>query len=132
MRSRLVCALVPLHAQPVENVVVVGYPDVEFIGGLLECKWLRNWPARSATPVRLQHYTNAQRDFLRDRWDAGGACGLMLQCRIDWLLFDAPAAQLVGTLPREQLYEAACWRTTRFDYDKPALVDYLKNWRNRP
>lgn len=106
-RATVVKGLKHLHAKPVENSVGgSGTPDVNCIPGWIELKWLRAWPKNEDTVVRLDHYTNQQRLWLRKRWECGGGAWLLLQCRREWLLFNAPEAQEVGRLTRLELYEA--------------------------
>ena len=66
MRQRLVAALKPLDAVPIENRLRAGTPDVNYIGGWMELKWLRSWPVRDGV-ISLPHYTNGQRLWLRRR-----------------------------------------------------------------
>ena len=106
MRRKLVQALAPLDAMPVENRACPGSPDVEFIGGWIECKWLRHWPKRATTVVRLDHpLLPTQKVWLRRRCSRGGKAWVMLQCRREWLLFDGyTAAEYLGNVPRSGLY----------------------------
>jgi len=106
---RFVClALKPLDANPVENAVVPGYPDVEFIGGTVELKSLPKWPVRPETPVKVDHFTPAQRGWLLRRAARGGMTWLLLRVGKTWLLFNgAVAADIVGRVPQDQLREAA-------------------------
>ena len=74
MRQRVVRALndAGLHAVSIENSVGIGTPDVSWAYGFLELKWLRSGP------VRLPHYTAAQRHWLKSRCKAGGVAHLLL------------------------------------------------------
>jgi len=106
MRQRLVDALRPLDAFSVENRVGPGTPDINFIGGWMECKWLRSWPKQVATPVRLDHpLTSEQKAWLRRRWSRGQPTWVMLQAnRTEWLLFDGiTAVKYLGEATREEL-----------------------------
>ena len=72
-RRTVVRALSGLHAIPVENPVACpGTPDVNYVEGWIELKNLRSWPKRAATIVRIEHFTEQQRRFLRRRCDYGG------------------------------------------------------------
>lgn len=103
-----------LDAGAVENRVEVGTPDVQFIGGWMELKWLDRWPSiKSDEIVRLRHYTQEQRNWARRRKRRGGACWLLLHAGRDWLLFDGEvAAEHVGRCTKAQLFELAerVWR----------------------
>lgn len=68
LRAAVVKILKPLNAQPVENIVKVGTPDVEYHGGWIEVKRTVEWPARATTVVRLDHdLTLEQRIWIKRR-----------------------------------------------------------------
>ncbi len=107
MRQRLVAALKPLDAVPIENSLRAGTPDVNYIGGWMELKWLRSWPVRGGI-ISLPHYTNGQRLWLRRRGKRGGVALLVLQVGKQWLFFDWEYAWYIGrTETRIDLYENA-------------------------
>lgn len=113
MRQRLVKGLKPLHAIAVENTVGSGTPDINYVGGWIECKWLRRWPKRESTIVKLVHdFTREQRLWATSRWACGGASWLMLQCNREWLLFTGVAgAKRIGSCTRLELikYTHSYW-----------------------
>jgi hypothetical protein len=116
MRQRVVKALKPLDAWSVENPCRPGTPDVNYIEGWIELKWLDNWPKRSSTVVRLDHFTPQQRLHLARRWNLGGNAYLLLQVGQDWLLFNGEeAAKIVGKVPKSELEEACQARWHRPD-----------------
>ncbi len=124
-RGRVIRALRPLHAVPIENPIVPGTPDINFIGGWMELKWLRWWPTRGATVVQLPHFTIQQRRWLRDRHKRGGNAWLLLQCGREWLLFTGlDAHDYVGNLTRGGLYRCTYAKWTRGLNDKE-LVECL-------
>lgn len=107
-RSKVVRALKAQGAFAVENPCLPGTPDVSYIDGWIELKWLRGWPKREDSPVTIEHYTPQQRVFHVEHWRKGGAVHLLLQVRGTWLLFDGPtAARIVGKVPRAELEAAA-------------------------
>ena len=110
MRQRLVAALKPLDAVPIENRLKAGTPDVNYIGGWMELKWLRSWPVRDGV-ISLPHYTNGQRLWLRRRGKRGGVAMLVLQVGKNWLFFDWEYSWYVGkTETRKDLeYHAVKW-----------------------
>jgi len=57
-------------ATSVENPACPGTPDVQFIGGWLELKFLEAWPKREETTVRIEHFTPQQRVWLLRRYMA--------------------------------------------------------------
>jgi hypothetical protein len=104
MRSSVVKALKPLHAIAVENPCRPGTPDVNYIEGWIELKWLRSWPKGKDTIVRLDHYTQQQRIWAYQRRKAGGQCWFLLQCGRDWILMDgAVAAMYAGRCTKAEL-----------------------------
>jgi len=112
MRGKVIEVLRPLDAISVENRYVgPGTPDVNYIEGWIELKWLRAWPKRPGTPVKLDHDLEPQqRAWLRRRRRRGGAAWVMLQCRKEWLLWHGEvAAEIIGTATREELI-ARCHR----------------------
>lgn len=109
MRTKLIGALRLLDAISVENPAGPGTPDVNFIGGWLECKWLRAWPKRPETPVRLDHpLLPQQKAWLRRRIRRGGSAWVMLQCGREWFLFDGnTASDILGEATQEELRKRA-------------------------
>jgi hypothetical protein len=98
----------------VENRVHVGTPDVNYIHGWLELKWLRAWPKRFETVVRIEHWTPEQKLWIERRWRAGGQVHVLLQCRRDWLLFEPlPAVKYLSVVTKGQLFEKAAKFTTQ-------------------
>lgn len=113
MRQRVIKALKPLDAFSVENPCRPGTPDVNYVEGWIELKWLEKWPVREATIVRIEHFTPQQRVFLMRRWRKGGNVYLLLQVKDEWLLFDGDvAAEWVGTVDRSTLQSKARARLT--------------------
>ena len=115
-----------LDAHPIENLLKAGIPDVNLVTGWVELKWLREWPARATTIVRLDHYTDTQRQWLLTRWQAGGGAWLVLRCRQEWFCWTAPAAQRVGFLTRTELEMCATHHV-----DKKPTPDQLCSWFHR-
>lgn len=95
MKPRVVKALKPLHAFCVENRVGAGTPDVNYTEGWIELKWMRSWPKRGTTIVKIEHYTKQQKIFAVKRRRAGGNCWLLLQVKQQWLLFDGAVAAII-------------------------------------
>lgn len=113
-RQRVIKALKKLDARPIENPIGPGTPDVNYIEGWIELKWLRRWPKNAETIVQLPHFTKGQRLWLRRRWRRGGNAFLLLQCKQEWLLFTGQDAHdFVGHTTREGLHRGACARWTR-------------------
>jgi len=94
MRGKVVRVLRELNAISVENPALPGTPDVNYVEGWIELKWLRSWPANDETPVRFEHFTPQQRVWHIRRRRKGGRSWVLVQCRRDWLLFDGAVAAL--------------------------------------
>lgn len=100
-----------------EDALQAGISDVSYISanghhGWIELKKLAEWPKRPSTIVRLDHYTDAQRIFLKRKGRRGGFTWLFLKVDRDHLLFDWIGAQRVGQVNQEDLVGAArrVWR----------------------
>lgn len=127
MRGRVVRALRPLHGIAVENPALPGTPDVNYVEGWIELKWLREWPINEETIVRFEHFTPQQRVWHIKRRMAGGVSWVLVQCKKEWLLFDgAVAAMHLNQCPRASLYEVAeAYSTDGFNEEE------LKRWISR-
>lgn len=105
-RARVIQVLKPLNAISVENSAYPGTPDVNYVEGWIELKWLPEWPKRETTPVRIPHFTQQQRVWIMKRHIKGGNVFLLLQCRKEWLIFDGPTAfHHVGKVTRNELID---------------------------
>lgn len=106
-----------------EDKLQLGIADVSFVNnagahGWMELKKVREWPKRLSTIVRLPHYTDHQRIFLKKKGEAGGNVWLLVKIERDVLLFDWQVAQHVGFMNRNQLESRAhgIW-LGKMDYD---------------
>lgn len=76
-----------------------GIPDVSFgvagRNGWMELKYLQAFPRREGTLVRIDHYTIAQKKWLRRRGRVAGDCWLFVRVADEWFLFDWLRAQEV-------------------------------------
>jgi len=123
--------MVPKHwdeATRHEDKLSKGIADVSFCQsgdhGWMELKHIDLWPIRASTIVRIPHYHDYQRNFLRDKGSAAGNTWLFLQVDRDHLLFHWSAAQAVGTLTTSEL-EAHAYRTwigRKLDYIELAIA----------
>jgi hypothetical protein len=113
MRKKVVQALKPLHGIAVENPCLPGTPDVNYIEGWVELKWLRSWPKGADTVVRFDHYTVQQKVWAYMRRRAGGQAWFLIQCGREWILLDgAVAAMHVNKATKAELISVA---TAYFD-----------------
>ena len=108
MRGRVVRALRSVHAVAVENPALPGTPDINYVEGWIETKWLRDWPTNSTTRVKIDHFTPQQRVWHVKRRLAGGTCWVLLQCKKEWILLDGAVAALhLNQTTREELISLA-------------------------
>lgn len=120
-------------ATSVENPAYPGTPDVQFIGGWLELKYLEDWPAREETTIRIPHFSQQQRVWLLRRWLACGklsthvGLGWLLIYVVstkDWLLFDGDiAAKYVAKdgVNKARLFELATLTSIKLS----DIIDYV-------
>lgn len=131
MRQRVVKALRSEDAVSVENKVYPGTPDVNYIGGWVELKWLPNWPRDREAIVPVKHFTPQQRVWLKRRWRKGGQALVLMQVKANdaWLLFDGEtAAAKLGRVPAVELYESCL--ASGFRLDERKIKEWLtRNWR---
>lgn len=107
MRSKVLAALKPLHAVSVENYVGPGTPDVNYVEGWIELKWLQRWPKNANTVVTFD-FPAQQRIWHLKRRSRGGRSWFLIQCKREWILMDGGVAAInIGFLCREDIYKLA-------------------------
>lgn len=112
MRSKVVKFLADLDSLTVENPTRPGTPDVNYVEGWIELKWLRDLPVDPLTPVRVPHFTQQQRRWLERRRRHGGRAFVLIQCKREWLLLKGEdAARILGeaTWPELVLQAVGYW-----------------------
>ena len=99
-----------------EDCVGHGVPDVSYgmqgINGWIELKAMPAYPKRTATKVRIHHFTDCQRRWLTSRGSAGGYCWVLLRIERDYLLFHWRDAWKVGEVDKAALRNLAHKRWT--------------------
>ena len=127
-RSKVIGILKNLHPIAVENVTRAGTPDINYVYGWLELKYLREWPKKARTIVQIPHYTREQRTWAIRRAVCGGRVHLLLRAEDDWLLLPQPwAAMYVGKVGKAALIEAAeCYWLGRLGAQE------LLEWLSKP
>lgn len=94
-----------------------GIADVSYVSqgghhGWIELKYLREYPKRAGTPVRIDHFTSDQRYWLKRKGAAGGYTWLLLQVQGSrlHLLFHWNRLEGIGqTLTAAELAERCVW-----------------------
>ena len=70
-----------------------GYPDIEFVGGHIELKYVPAYPKRKyITPIRCAHFTPIQRAWIRRRAKYGGRVFVLIRVEDDWFLLPGSKA----------------------------------------
>lgn len=111
MRGVVIALLRRIDAVSVENVAHVGTPDVWTAHGAIELKHLDAWPRRETTPLRVPHFTAAQRVWLVRRTRAGGRAHVLLRVCGEWILLRGlDAAYKLGNATRRELCDLAVAR----------------------
>lgn len=129
LRHSVVTALAPLHAFAVENPVLPGTPDVNYVEGWLELKSWEKWPAQRTTPLRIEHWTPEQRVFHRRRSRVGGATYVLVEivASRDYILLEGGlAARVLGKVPRASLERQALARWVGKPAMKAGLLALLR------
>jgi len=103
------------HGSRIENAVGSGTPDVtQCIKGVehwVEMKGMQKFRGKPSSVLHLPHeLRDTQRKWLRNRWDAGGNCWVVLGVREpkEWLIWTGPvAAAYLGFETRERMINLA-------------------------
>lgn len=114
-RRTLAKRLSHLDFRAIENHMVKGTPDGNYIEGWMELKYLDDWPARAHTPVVLSRFTKEQKLWLARRWRRGGRAFLTIQVNLEWLVIAGVDVKPVGLLPRKELCSLALLHTPEWD-----------------
>lgn len=111
-----------------EDKLQLGIADLSFVSnsgthGWMELKKLHEWPKRSSTIVRVPHYTEHQRIWLKKKGDAGGNTWLLIKVGRDVLLFDWHVAQRVGEMIQKDMFSTArAYWIGKMDYDELGYI----------
>ena len=101
------------NAVRIESSTMSGIPDIiysmEGVRGFIELKYIKHWPKRVNTIIRLKHFTPLQRLFLSSHEESAGHCFIFLKIERDYLLFSAPldVCTNIGFLRRKELEKLA-------------------------
>lgn len=119
----------------VENQISNGFPDVFYsvrspvvicgTNGVIELKFLKSWPVRPTTVVKLEHFTKEQKSFLFENGQiAQKGHFLYLKVDTDYLLYEWKKVYKIGNLTRYGMIDLALHYTHgHVDYDY--LADLL-------
>jgi len=122
-RSTFCKKMASIDARPIENVVGAGTPDVNFIEGMVELKFLREWPKQAATPVKFHRLSPSQKVWIKRRWLRGGNVWLLARIASDYLLFRGKDVEDLNLLNQQELRDLAlkAWKP-KMDWKELKLV----------
>jgi hypothetical protein len=126
LQHKVLKALESLDAIPVENSKKPGTPDINYIGGDIELKYLKAWPKRERTKIKFPKFTPQQRVRLHLRSSKGGKCYVFIQIADFFLIYEGGfAAEQLGKMDTGEMLITAdkVWRQ-KFPYQE--LLDFLK------
>lgn len=129
MRQNLVKALKSLDAVPIENPMRAGTPDINYIGGWIECKWMKTWPVYCDTrPVHFSHpLTKEQGIWLARRWMSGGTTLVCAQVAREWFFFSGETAKFkFGNMTRPEMRKEALLHLTK-GLEKEKVITWLRS-----
>jgi hypothetical protein len=108
--TKALCRLLkPLDPHRIENALLdMGMPDIVLArNSWIEAKYVKSYPAKESTPIRIPHYSDDQRRWAVRHEKAGGRVWLVLKVAKDWYFFRPPESLLVGELTRDELRQKA-------------------------
>ena len=95
----------------IEGTNRAGTPDVNYIGGWIECKYLSRWPASAdKRPVKFKHpWTKIQQIWARRRAKSGGTVILCAKVQREWFfwIYSDELRTLFGSMTRPQMVQTA-------------------------
>jgi hypothetical protein len=107
----------------VENVVVVGMPDINYCSDNVEC-WIEQKspkePVRSTTRLFGSNHkvSQDQKNWFKRQVDAGGNAYFLIVTDKRWMLIGGEHADSINDLTVEQLLRIALWHTPKPVRDK--------------
>lgn len=127
-RARLVRELKCLSAMPVENRVRPGTPDINYVGGWIECKYMKVWPkGADKNPVRFPHpLLQTQKVWIRKRRMATPESTIFVCALVatEWFFWDGLfAVDHFEKMTRPEMKENALFYMKGFNRER--LVDWL-------
>lgn len=95
-------------ADRIENTTKSGVADIIYscMGkrGFIELKYLKEWPKRPDTPVKIPHLTEIQRAWLSLHEQEANLCFILLQIEKDYLLYSAKRIDDLGIFNKKTLF----------------------------
>jgi len=130
MKGTLVKRLSTLDACSIESPMTgIGIPDVNYIGGWIECKSMKAWPKGcDKNPVKFDHaLSKEQQVWLYRRERAGGVALVCAKVSTSWFFFSGRTIKennLWDNMTRPQMHH---WAMKVFEKSLPQkeLCDWL-------
>ena len=108
LQKNVMIALKALDPVPVDNPRRPGTPDVNYIEGWMELKFLHAFPKRADTVVKFPKFNPQQRVWLYKRASRGGKCYVLAQVSNLIFLFNGGfASQYLGKMTKTQMLNHA-------------------------
>lgn len=96
-----------------------GIPDLCYsyagVNGFIELKYMKQWPKRSDTRVRIPHFSKAQKLWLYRHFEFGNRAFLLIQIEDDYLLFKGKESFLLEDYTKDQFLRYATWHSKELD-----------------
>ena len=110
IQRRLIHQLRHIDARSIEDAFSSGIPDINTAYGWIELKFIRAYPKRDSTPIKIHHFTANQKLFLFRRWSVlqGGAF-LLVRIEKDWFLFAGKDSYDIDTWTHDEWKSKALW-----------------------
>jgi len=123
--------------QRIENLFDAGIPDIYFTTtdkgtmGWIELKYAHDWPKRKTTPMKFEHFTPEQKNWIREHGSVGGNIFVFIQVKRDYLLFDWTAHSFLGTVPKSELFDRCLyyWKNQIKKEELLRILNGLQKWR---
>jgi len=117
-------------AQSIEDRYSTGVPDLSYgaggLNGWIELKQIKAWAKRNDTPMRPEHYTAEQVNWLSVRGKKGGSCFVMVKIGADdYFIFTWPWARQVKAGMDKAGYMAHCEMHWKGSIDPEELLNIL-------
>lgn len=131
-RLRPVLDALGLDPVRVENVLGTGTPDVNYTDGWIELKDCpEGFPKRPGTVFTIPKLVERKEQvaWLMRRWEAGGACWLMIRVGREMFLFDGWSSREVRKgLTERDFRNMACWSSFADGSLPDQVKEDLRRW----
>lgn len=108
LQKNTLIALKNLDPVPVDNPRKPGTPDINFIDGWMELKYLPKFPKRADTVIKFPKFRPQQKVWLYKRAHKGGKCFVFVQVEKLFFLFHGGfASQFLGKMTKTQMLNHA-------------------------